>query len=386
MNAINAILYCCCGLDVHRDKICASIISGKDEINDDYAEFATSSKALNELVEWIEGHSCYHVAMESTGVYWKPVYEALEASKSIKEIMVVNAYHMKNVPGRKTDAKDAEWIASLYRSGLLKNSFIPPEEFRSLREQYRLYTTSVADRTREYNRLEKFLQSHGFKLSSIMSDVNGKSGRALLDRLVLTGRITPDDVNMLCKRLKRPKDEICEYVCGTLGKQGRFTLRFILKNIDNISAEIKELVEHMEESVLPYKEQMEIITSIPGIDTIAAIGIISEITANPNFFFTTAERLCNWTGLAPRNDESADSVKSRKILPGNRNLKPLIVQCAWAAIRCRKSHFRDWYWRHLKHLGTKKTVIAIARKLLKLVHLLISRNEKYDFKIAAGIA
>lgn len=376
---MEALLYCGCGLDIHKEIIEACIIRGigaEPEII--RSSFGTTKPELMKLVDWLDRNDCYTVAMESTGVYWKPVYETLEKeSKYLERLWVVNAQHMRNLPGRKTDVKDAEWIATLLRHGLLEKSFVPSMPIRDLRECTRLHRVFVQERCRYVNRLEKFLQSHGFKFSSVMKDILCVSGRKLLDILQETGRITAEDVEKNCRRLRRTSEEIAAAVCGNLSEAERRLLKQLLHKLDSAQEDIDSILEDMRILSQPFQEQIDIIDSIPGFDEESAIEIIAEISEAPQEHFSSAEKLCSWSGTVPRNDESAGKIKSKKTMHGNRYVKSILCQSAWAAVSVRNSPYHKWYWSHKRKLGEKKAIIAIARKLLKLIYLLLSTKQLY---------
>jgi len=382
---MQALLECCCGIDIHKDMIEACILKGKgNKPKAIRAQFKTTQADLQNFVAWLSENHCFYIAMESTGVYWRPVYEVIEEyAQHYEQLMVVNARHMRNLPGRKNDIKDAEWIATLLRHGLLESSFVPERIIRSLREFSRLHKSFVQERARYLNRLEKFLQVHGFKFSSVLSDITGLSGRNLLNILVTKGCITPDDViKAVGKRIKRPLAEIESAVCGTLTKSECRLLEHLLKKIDDAQEDIDAILADMQELIRPYQKALEQLDSIPGIDTTAALAILAEISATPQTNFKTAAHICSWAGLAPRNDESAGKVKSRKILHGNPYIKSILCQCAWAAVRSRKSSFALWFWSHQGKLGKKKAIIAVARKILVVAYTLLKNDEFYDSQIA----
>lgn len=376
---MEALLYCGCGLDIHKEVIEACILRGIDDSPEIIRHtFGTTNPELQLLIEWLEENDCYTVAMESTGVYWKPIYQALETeSKYMERIWVVNARHMRNLPGRKTDVKDAEWIATLLRHGLLEKSFVPSMPIRDLRECARLHRVFVQERCRYVNRLEKFLQAHGFKFSSVMKDILCVAGRKLLDILQETGRITAEDVEKNCRRLRRPSEEISAAVCGNMSPAECRLLKQLLHKLDSAQEDIASILEDMRLLSQPFQEQIAIIDSIPGFDEESAIEIIAEISAAPQEHFSTPEQLCSWGGTVPRNDESAGKIKSKRTNHGNRYVKSILCQAAWAAVSVRNSPFRAWYWSHKHKLGEKKAIIAVARKLLKLIYLLLSTEQFY---------
>ena len=377
---MEALLYCCCGLDVHRDLIEACILRGADAEPEIIRQsFGTAKPELQRLMNWLSQNDCYTVAMESTGVYWKPIFQTLElGAEYMEQLWVVNANHMRNLPGRKSDVADAEWIATLLRHGLLEKSFVPSVPIRDLRECARLHRTFVQERSRYVNRLEKFLQAHGFKFSSVMKDILSVSGRKLLDILQQTGSLTRADVEKNCRRLRRSTDEISAAVCGNLSVAERRLLGRLLHKLDSSQEDINGILEDMCLLCSPFQEQLAIVDSVPGFDQESSMEIIAEISAAPQEHFSSAEKLCSWAGVVPRNDESAGKVKSRNTLHGNAYVKSILCQAAWAAVSVRNSPFHAWYWSHQHKLGQKKAIIAVARKLLKLIYLLLSSGRLYQ--------
>jgi len=381
------ILECSCGLDVHKDKIEACIL--KTGAGSAYREtFGCISSELNRLCEWLNTHGCRNIAMESTGVYWLPIYERIEEKcVPCESLLVVNAYEVKNMPGRKTDVKDAEWLAQLLKCGLLHNSFIPERIVRSMREISRMRRKTVQAKSREINHLEKYLQMHGFKFSSVFSSITGVSAEALLKRLASRGRITLRDIHDCCdKRLRHVPEEIFAAVNGELDEIERKTLCFILKRIDELDRDVSELSQMLCDLYNQFEPQLQIATSIPGISLDSAMEILAEISPEPQKSFSSPEKVCKWAGLTPRNEESAGKVKSRKTLHGNPYVKAILVQCAWAAVKTRNSEFKEWFWPRQCRLGRKKAIIAVARKLLYLLYTLLSRGVLYSPPVPAGKA
>lgn len=377
---MEALLYCCCGLDIHKDLIEACILCGEHREPETIRQsFGTSNPELHRLISWLAVNDCYTVAMESTGVYWKPVYQALETeSEYLEQIWVVNANHMRNLPGKKTDVADAEWIATLLRHGLLEKSFVPPAAIRDLRECSRLHRTFVQERARYVNRLEKFLQAHGFKFSSVMQDILSVSGRKLLNILRDQGALTREDVETNCRRLRRSTDEIAAAVCGNLSAAEQRLLKQLLHKVDSCQEDVDSILHDMRLLSQQFQEQLEIIDSIPGFDEESSMEIIAEISAAPPEFFASAERLCSWAGVVPRNDESAGKIKSKKTMHGNKYLKAMLCQAAWAAVRTRNTQFHTWFWSHQGKIGQKKAIIAVARKLLKLIYHLLNTKQMHQ--------
>ena len=382
---MDVLMECCCGLDVHRDMVEACIIKGILEQPEFIRErFQSNRRDLERLAHWLGEHECYHIAMESTGVYWRPVYETLETkAERIDCLMVVNAQHMRNLPGRKSDVKDAEWIATLLRHGLLEHSYIPEPTIRNLREFSHLRRTLVQEKNRHINHLEKFLQTHGFKLSSVLSDILCVSGRKLLNTLAQTGNLTPEDVLAAAgRRLKRPMDEVTAAVCGSLNSAEQAMLRLLLKELDDGENDLKLINEEMVGLFSPCERQMELLDSIPGIDILSAATILAEIGPAPQDSFRTPGHITSWAGLCPRNDESASKIKSKKILPGNPYIKVILCQVAWVAVKAKNSPFKPWFWSHQGRLGRKKAIIAVARKILKLIYRLLETDQLFNPEIA----
>lgn len=385
---MQALISCCCGLDVHKDTIQACILKGNAD--EDPAvilnEFKTLQNDLQALCNWLLENECFYIAMESTGVYWRPVYEAIEEYlPNYQCMMVVNAYHMRNLPGRKSDIADAEWISTLFRHGLLEPSFIPERLIRNLREYSRLHRSFVQERSRYSNRLEKFLQAHGFKLSSVLSSILCVSGRRLLTTLSKKGRLTFEDVSAAVdKKVKKSAEEISLAIRGKLDYSECKYLDLLLSKVDCLDKEISQIQSAMLELALPYKLQLEQLDSIPGIDTNAALAVMAETSATPHNNFSSEKKLISWAGLSPRNDESAGKIKSRKITKGNPYVKSILCQVAWSAVRCRGSSFADWFWSHQGKLGKKKAIIAVARKILALIYKLLKSGEFYDPIVASS--
>lgn len=385
---MQALINCCCGLDIHKDIIQACILKGEADQEPDIirAEFKTIQNDLQALCTWLLENECFNVAMESTGVYWRPVYEAIEEYVPGYEcIMVVNAHHMRNLPGRKSDIADAQWISTLFRHGLLEPSFIPERLIRNLREYSRLHRSFVQERSRYSNRLEKFLQTHGFKLSSVLSSILGVSGRRLLAILALKGRLTFEDVyDAVDRNVRKPIEEIRLAICGKLDYLECKYLNLLLNKVASLDEEISQLQAAMQELALPYKIQLEQLDSIPGIDITAALAIMAETSATPQNNFSSEKKLISWAGLSPRNDESAGKIKSRKITKGNPYIKSILCQVAWASVRCRNSSFANWFWSHQGKLGKKKVIIAVARRILALIYKLLKSGGFYDPMVASS--
>jgi transposase len=300
------LLEICCGLDVHKENVVACLLKGTVD-NKPVATirtFSTLLTGLDELKKWLEEENCRHIAMESTGVYWQPVYNVLEnAFDGTMIAIVVNARHMKNVPGKKTDIKDSEWIATLLRAGLLNSSFIPPQAIRELRDLTRYRKSVVEELVAQKNRIEKHLQS--CKLSTFLSDIFGVSGRAIMDHLAEYGSISAKEVDSYVKSRARSKlSDINLSVNGKMNKHQMDFLKLILKHLDEINEHLRVTEEKINVELEKYKRQVTQLDSIPGIDKKAASAIIAEIGTDMSKF-KTAENICSWAGLSPGNNESA---------------------------------------------------------------------------------
>ena len=377
------ILDTACGLDIHKDIITACILRANDTDTPDMIRetFTAMRGDLFRLRNWLTVNKCLNVAMESTGVYWKPVYEVLEEIEGIN-LCLVNSYHMRNVPGKKDDLKDAKWIAQLHMWGLLEKSFVPDPGIRDLREYARHHVKLVQEGARIVNRIEKLLQSHGFKLSSVLSSIVGVSSTRILEHLCEYVEIDVEHVQMYRERgIKKSSEEIAYAINGKFSHNSQVLLGILLAEYKENQSQVGNSLWVMQRVAEPYMKQIELLSTIPGIDRLSATYIIAEIGVDMTRFHGDAAHLTKWAGLTPRNDESAGKVKSRKILKGNSYTKSILCQCAWATTRTRNTRPSNWYWRNVKRLGQKKAIIAVARKLLVYAFHIISSGEPYDTRL-----
>jgi len=375
------ILETCCGLDVHKDTVVACLLKGNvdGEPTKTFRTFSTLIAGLEELRTWLEEENCRHVAMESTGVYWQPVYNILEeAFDSNIALIVANARHMKNVPGKKTDMRDAEWIATLLRAGLLEGSFIPPKPIRELRNLTRYRKSVMEEIASQKNRIEKHLQSCGFKLSTFLTDIFGLSGRAIMDHLAHHGKITPQEIEALVKgRARKKADEIKQAVNGQMDVHQREFLKLLLGWLDQHYEHLRQVEQKLEEKLKQYQRQLQHLDSIPGIDKTAAAAILAEIGIDMRCF-KTAEHICSWAGLSPGNNESAGKRKSTHVTRGNTYLKRILCEIGWCITRIRSSYLSSWYWKVKQRRGAKVALVALARKLLVIIYNLLKNDVDYD--------
>ena len=359
----------CCGIDVHKKLIVACLRKGNKNV---IREFGATTKELLTLADWLKESSCKMVAMESTASYWKPLYNILESSGL--NAMVVNAHHMKAVPGRKTDVKDAEWIADLLQHGLLQASYIPDKDQRELRELVRYRKSLTGERSRELNRLQKMLEGANIKLSGTVRDINGKSARNLLEYL-LTGAPFDEakydelyDQNVIAHNLKATKEQIIDDLNGVMSPLQRRMMKELLIHLDELNAHIKNLDDEIDNFMKPEeKKASEAIQSIPGIGNTSAQAIISVIGTDMSRF-PTDSHIASWAGLCPGDNESAKRRKSGKTRKGNALLRSTLVICAHSAVRNKQSYFYAQFMRISAHRGKKRAYVAVAHSMLIAIY------------------
>lgn len=361
----------CCGLDVHKKSVVACAITPEGK---EVRTFSTMTDELISLVDWLKTKGCTHVAMESTASYWKPIYNILEL-EDIK-VIVVNAKHIKNVPGRKTDVKDAEWIADLLQHGLLQGSYIPTREQRELRELIRYRRSMIDERAREINRIQKVLEGANIKLSSVASDVLGKSGRAMIEAMI-KGQENPEILSELAKgRLKSKKAELQKAMHGLMGNHQKLMLDAQLKHIDFLDELIAKLDEEVKTRMLPFEEDLELLDTIPGVGRRAAEQIIAEAGTDMDQF-PSAAHLCSWAGVAPGNNESAGKRKSGKAKKGNQKLRSALVEAARAASRTKDTYLASQYHRIAARRGANRAALAVAHSILTIAYHILKKRQPY---------
>ncbi len=355
-----------CGLDVHQQTVVASI-AGKD-IESETKTFGTFTEDLYALTSWLQNQGVTHIAMESTGVYWKPVYYVLE---DFFKIILVNARHLKNVPGQKTDKKDSEWIAKLLMSGLLKGSFVPPQSIRELRVLHRHRRKLISERTAEKNRLQNILEDANIKLGSVISDVFGKTGSLIVNAL-MEGVSDPSALAELTKgSLVQKKEKLKKALNGRVTQHHRFMLRFIAQTIQHINQQIAQLEARMASYIADMKQDAELLQTIPGVSEQIATGILAEI-GNDMGVFPTHAHLASWAGVCPGNNESAGKKMSSRVTQGNKHLKTTLVESAWAASHSKTNPVLAVKHRNIAlRRGIKKTNVAIGHKILKAAYYVL---------------
>lgn len=361
----------CCGLDVHKNIIVACVITPQGK---ETKTFGTMTGDIKSLVTWAKAKGCTHVAMESTGVYWKSIYNLLEQTEI--KILVVNARHIKAVPGRKTDVKDAEWIADLLRHGLLQGSFIPDREQRELRELVRYRRSLVDEHTRELQRMDKTLEGANIKLSSVVSDIGGVSARAMIKSIV-NGAEDPTVLAKLAKgSMKKKHNELVQALHGLIGPHQIMMLSTQLRHIEFLDQEIARLDKEIQERISPFEAEVILLDTIPGVGRRTAEQILAEIGADMDRFPSSAH-LCSWAGMAPGNNESAGKKKSGRTRKGNKSLRATLVQAANAAGRSKNSYLSAQYHRISGRRGKKRAAVAVGHTILAIAYHILKTGQPY---------
>lgn len=365
----------CCGLDVHKKMIVACLRQTDEtgKVGKQVRTFGTTTSELLSLSDWLRGAGCTHVAMEATGVYWKPVYNILEGQM---ELLVVNAQHIKAVPGRKTDVKDAEWIAELLQHGLLKASFIPPQSQRDLRDLTRYRTTLVRERARIVNRLQKVLEDANLKLAGVATDVMGVSGRAMLEAL-LAGQTDTAQLAELAKgRLRKKIPQLKEALTGRVREHHRFMLSEQLSHIDYLEEAIERLNGEIGERLRPFEPEIQLLDTIPGVNRQTAEELLAEIGADMSRF-PDGHHLASWAGMCPGHNESGGKRKSGKTRKGNRWLRSTLVEAAHGAAHTKDTYLASQYHRLVGRRGKKRALVAVGHSLLVISHYVLKRRQAY---------
>jgi transposase len=367
----------CAGLDVHKKTVvaCRMVPTEAGLWQAETRTFPTMTADLLALADWLRAAAVTHVAMESTGVYWKPIYNILEGDF---EVLLVNAKHIKQVPGRKTDVKDAQWIAQLLRHGLLKGSFIPEAPQRALRDLVRYRTKLIQQRSSEINRVQKVLEDANIKLGSVVSDVMGVSSREMLAQLI-AGQDDPMVMAQLARGRMRSKiDELEQALTGYVQAHHQLMLRLHLEHIDELNAKIERLNEEIERQMVPF-DQGDLVArldEVPGLDARVIQGIIAELGTDMSRFPTAAHAV-SWAGLAPGKNESAGRNRSARAPKGNRYLKALLVQAAHTVARSKNNYLGAQFRRLAARRGKKRAAVAVARSILVIVYHMIRHGTTY---------
>lgn len=366
---------CCAGLDVHKESVeaCVRRIEPNGRLHQQTHHWGTMTRDLLAMADWMAAQGVTHVAMESTGVFWKPIYNILESRFTM---LLVNARHLKQVPGRKSDVRDCQWIAQLLQCGLLKGSFIPPRSQRELRDLTRHRTQLVEEKGRTTNRIHKVLQDANIKLSSVATDVLGASGRAMLEALII-GEEDPVKLADLAQRKLRGKiPELEKALEGHLTEHHRFMLKLLWKQLAQQEELIAELDRKIEEQTRPFAAEIDRLDEIPGIDRRVAEVVLAEV--GPDMApFPTHANLASWAGMCPGNEESAGKRVRRRITPGNRWLKRTLAQASWAASRTKNSYLASQYRRLAGRRGRKRALIAVGHSILVIVYHMLKTGTSH---------
>ena len=366
----------CAGLDVHKDTVVASarIASGRD-VTVEVQTFPTTTAGLLALSAWLAERGCTHVAMEATGVYWKPVWHIL--ADGDLTLVLANAAHVKNVPGRKTDVADATWLAELLAHGLVRASFVPDAPTQALRALLRTRKQLVREQASHVQRLQKTLEDGNIKLGSVLASIVGTSGRAILEALI-AGETEPATLAALAhRRIKAPREKLEEALRGRITAHHRFLLRLHLRQVDALDAAIGDIDREVEADLEPFRAAVRLLSSIPGVSTLGAEVIVAEIGTDMSRF-PTAGHLLSWAGLCPRNDESAGKRRSTRLRKGAPWLKATLVQCAWAATHKKASHLQAQFQRLRARRGPKKAICAVAASILTAAYHMLRDGTFYQ--------
>lgn len=366
---------CCCGLDVHKETVtaCVSWAERNGRKRREKRQFGTVTRDLLALADWLRTCGATHVAMESTGVYWKPVWHILEGQF---ELLLVNAQHVKAIPGKKTDRRDSEWLAELLQHGLLKSSFVPPEPIRELRDLTRYRVTLCQECNRIANRIQKVMEDANLKLASVATDALGASGRAMLKAL-LAGERDPTRLAEMARGLLRRKIPALQLALeGRVSAHHRFLLQELLDHLEFVEGKIGRLEEEIATRLRPFEDVVRRLCTIPGVDRVSAWGIISEIGLDMNQF-PDARHLASWAGLCPGNWESAGKRRSGKTRKGSAWLRRHLCQCAWGVSTKQKNYLSALFRRLSARRGVKRATIAVAHALLGIAYHVLKHEVGY---------
>lgn len=364
----------CAGLDVHKDTVvaCVRIASG-GTVRQEVRTFGTTTTPLEELAAWLRAEGCTHAAMEATGVYWKPVWHALEEEV---ELVLANAAHIKNVPGRKTDVNDATWIADLLAHGLIRGSFVPEASIQELRALTRTRKQLVREKVGHVQRIQKTLEDTNIKIASVVSDLMGVSGRTIVEALI-AGETDPDKLADLTRgRLKASRSTIVESLRGRVTANHRFLLKLHFGHVETIEELIATVDAEVDALIEPFRAAAKRLTKMPGLGKLAAEVVVSEIGVDMSRF-PTSGHLVSWAGLCPRNDESAGKRRSTKVRNGDPWLKATLVQAAWAAVRVKKGYLSAQFFRIKSRRGSRKAILAVAASMLTAVYFMLRDGVDY---------
>jgi len=367
---LETMVRCCAGLDVHRRQVVSTVIR---EGSKEAREYSTFHRELQELAHWLQREQVELAVMESTGIYWKAIYAALEDAGI--ETRVVNARHVKQVPGRKTDVQDSEWLAELARCGLLRSSFIPPRDLRELRllTRYRRKLTGML--SAEKNRLHKVLDDAGIRLGCVVSDIDGISARAMVEALIRGGSTPEQMAEKALGRLQKKREALQLALEGDISDRHRLVLKKILLHVKWLQRQIVTIDGQIVAAMKPYQEEWKLLQTIPGFDILSAAMLLAEIGVDMGRF-AGRDRLCSWAGMCPGNQESAGKRKSGRTRKGNAYVRSLLCEAANSAKKT-QSQFQGLYKGLVIRRGHKRAIVAVGHKILQVVYVLLSRKEPY---------
>ena len=367
---LETMVRCCAGLDVHRRQVVSTVIR---EGSKEAREYSTFHRELQELAHWLQRERVELAVMESTGIYWKAIYAALEDAGI--ETRVVNARHVKQVPGRKTDVQDSEWLAELARCGLLRSSFIPPRDLRELRllTRYRRKLTGML--SAEKNRLHKVLDDAGIRLGCVVSDIDGISARAMVEALIRGGSTPEQMAEKALGRLQKKRDALQLALEGEISNRHRLVVKKILLHVKWLQRQIVTIDGQIVAAMKPYQEEWKLLQTIPGFDILSAAMLLAEIGVDMGRF-ASRDRLCSWAGMCPGNQESAGKKKSGRTRKGNAYVRSLLCEAANSAKKT-QSQFQGLYKGLVIRRGHKRAIVAVGHKILQVVYVLLSRKEPY---------
>lgn len=364
----------CAGLDVHAGSVtaCARIATGP-QVTYEHLTVATTTRALLELAEWLTAHGCTHVAMEATGVYWKPVWHVLEEHCTL---VLANAMHIRNVPGRKSDMNDATWIADLLAHGLIRSSFVPPAPIQALRDLTRTRRQLVQEISRHVLRIQKTLEDANLKLTQVMSDIVGVSGRAILEALI-AGETDPSRLADLTRgRLKATRAELLDALHGRVTDHHRFMIQLHLTQVDALERAVASIEARIGDALGPFRAAVSLLTTMPGLSETTARVLVAEIGTDMTRF-PSVGHLISWAGFCPRLDESAGKRRSTRIRKTGRWLKPTLINAAWAATHKKDSYLRAQFLRIKNRRGPKKAILAVASSMLSAAYFMLRDGVEY---------
>jgi transposase len=372
---MEAIFRCCAGLDVHSKTVAACVrrIDDQGQIHAEVRTYGTMTRDLLALLDWLASEGVSHVAMESTGVFWKPIYNILEGQF---QILLINARHIKNVPGRKTDVIDCEWIAQLLQCGLLRGSFIPPRPQRELRDLTRMRAQLTHEMSSVANRIHKVLEDTNIKLGVVATDILGVSGRKMIQALIDGETDAVKMANMARARLRDKIPLLEQALVGKVTEHHQFMLKQLMHHLIYLEGQIEEFNQRIDEAARPFEKAIAALIPMPGYEQASAQSVIAEIGPDMNPFLTDAH-LCSWAKICPGNNESAGKRKSGASGHGNRWLRAILVQVAWAASHKKGSYFQAQYRRLAGRRGKKRAIVAVAHSILTITYYILKEQRTY---------